>query len=631
MLILERFFKSIIAKTVAIIGALFLTFFGFGGYNIFFSNTAAEFGGTKVTLEEFQRSYSNIVNNLNQQGLSEFNEEELKNIRRRAALRAISQKLAYEIATEYGVSATEQEIAQIIITQPNFQTDGRFDRQKYDDFLRGQNNSANDYEQRFQHAHSIQKLLLLFRNSAFISKKTAEFFYNVFNNNIAVKVLEIPFEYFADKARVSDEAISSYYDDNKATFLSNTYYDLKLLLFDDSSFLELTEEVVTSDIERYYQQNSQEFLLPAQYHSSHILFLIEGKDFFEVEQQAQQIQTELAQSPEKFAEYAEKYSDDPISKSNGGVLGWVHYGSFVEPYENKVREMTVNTVSELVLSDFGFHIILLHDKKEEEIAPFNAVVDNIRTTLQERLLVFKLQQIANQFDGQDDISKNEDYQTLAEQYPQSIREVERFPLNNNYPDFLTENFEQELSKNNSVGMYKNNDKRLMFYQIEEVYQPRSLTLEETSSDIKIILTQQEITKIIQNEINTRYKKEIIDSITLEKIAQEFSTEIIETELRFDSNTLPLLEEYRTLYEKLLPVFNSSRNENIVFINSNNKSFIVHTLRERNLFSKDDISTDAFSSFYTRINNERANFLLNKILNDILNKKGYDINESLLQL
>ena len=66
---------------------------------------------------------------------------------------------------------------------------------------------------------------------------------------------------------------------------------------------------------------------------------------------------------DNFAEYAQKYSDDPGSKTNGGSLGWFGKGMMVPEFEKAAFSLAKNKISPPVKTQFGYHLILVMDKR----------------------------------------------------------------------------------------------------------------------------------------------------------------------------------------------------------------------------------------------------------------------------
>ncbi|WP_242221110.1 peptidylprolyl isomerase PrsA [Bacillus cereus group sp. BfR-BA-01380] len=97
------------------------------------------------------------------------------------------------------------------------------------------------------------------------------------------------------------------------------------------------------------------------------------------EQTANDIKRQL-NSGVSFEDLAKKYSEDTISKENGGDLGYFGPGKMVPEFEDAAYKLHVGEISEPVKSTKGYHIIKLTDKKD--LKPYDKVKDSIRKTLE---------------------------------------------------------------------------------------------------------------------------------------------------------------------------------------------------------------------------------------------------------
>lgn len=125
------------------------------------------------------------------------------------------------------------------------------------------------------------------------------------------------------------------------------------------------------EVEDYYNGNKDRFMSPATAKASHILV--------DEEENAKEIAEEIKNGLE-FEEAAKKYSKCP-SKDKGGDLGYFSKGKMVPEFEEATFNMDVNTVSEPVKTQFGYHIIKVTDKQPEQTRSFDEVKDQLTTQM----------------------------------------------------------------------------------------------------------------------------------------------------------------------------------------------------------------------------------------------------------
>jgi peptidyl-prolyl cis-trans isomerase C len=145
-------------------------------------------------------------------------------------------------------------------------------------------------------------------------------------------------------------------------------------------------KVSPEEIKSYYSQNEKAFHSPEQLKASHILIKVEpGADDAkkaEAKKQILDIQKKI-KNGEDFAALAEKFSQCP-SKSNGGDLGYFERGKMVKPFEDAAFQLKVGDVSDVVTTDFGYHLIKLTDKKSEGTVPLEKASPNIENFLKQQ-------------------------------------------------------------------------------------------------------------------------------------------------------------------------------------------------------------------------------------------------------
>ncbi len=145
----------------------------------------------------------------------------------------------------------------------------------------------------------------------------------------------------------------------------------------------IAKSVTEEDIAAFYQENKQQF---QEVQASHILFKVAPDADAEVKAEAKsemQVILEKARGGADFAELAKEYSQCP-SSLKGGNLGFFTWGQMVKPFENVAFSLEKGQISEIVETQFGYHIILAVDKKPKTQAELDNVHETIRKVLYEK-------------------------------------------------------------------------------------------------------------------------------------------------------------------------------------------------------------------------------------------------------
>lgn len=158
---------------------------------------------------------------------------------------------------------------------------------------------------------------------------------------------------------------------DKGAEIEEKLQDLKKRLIVESFLkkkVEVESKVSDEDMKKFYEQNKDKFKSGEQVKASHILV--------KSEKEAKDILAQL-KSGGNFEELAKKSSVDS-SSAKGGDLGWFGKGSMVPAFEKAALALKEGQISDVVKSDFGFHIIKLTGKRPAGIRPFEEVKEQIK-------------------------------------------------------------------------------------------------------------------------------------------------------------------------------------------------------------------------------------------------------------
>lgn len=158
---------------------------------------------------------------------------------------------------------------------------------------------------------------------------------------------------------------------DKGAEIEEKLQDLKKRLIVESFLkkkVEVESKVSDEDMKKFYEQNKDKFKAGEQIKASHILV--------KTEKEAKEILAQL-KSGGNFEELAKKNSVDS-SSAKGGDLGWFGKGSMVPTFEKAALALKEGQVSDVVKSDFGFHIIKLTGKRAAGIRPLEEVKEQIK-------------------------------------------------------------------------------------------------------------------------------------------------------------------------------------------------------------------------------------------------------------
>ncbi|MFZ5547133.1 MAG: SurA N-terminal domain-containing protein [Pseudomonadota bacterium] len=182
-------------------------------------------------------------------------------------------------------------------------------------------------------------------------------------------------EYLA-KVNPSDADIEAYYKANTAQFRTTEEARIEYVVLDlDAMKKQLT--LSEDELRSYYDQNIARYTSAEERHAAHILIKVEpaasADDKAKAKARAEALLAQARKNPAGFAELARKNSQDEGSAPNGGDLEFFGRGAMVKPFDEAVFAMKAGEISNLVESEFGFHIIKLIETRGGEKKPFESV------------------------------------------------------------------------------------------------------------------------------------------------------------------------------------------------------------------------------------------------------------------
>ncbi len=343
------------------------------------NDSLATVNGEKISYTEYVNQFANYRQNMMSQFGEGFDPSYFDSpiLRRNYLESMINSELVRQVAVDNGFTVTAEEIRQTLEVAPAFKDEnGQFDKTLYAAFLSQTNQSAQMLQMKIAEEQAGQALNGIFDQSSFVTPYETKQMAQLNKQTRDIEYVTISPDKFLADVEVSDDEINAYYNDNSAQYMTDEMVSV--------SYIELKAEEVAAGIEideadalAYYEDNKSGYGLPEQRLTSHIL-ISDGDD---ADQLLEEVQDKLA-AGEDFAELAKTYSQDPGSAPAGGDLGWVSPDDMVAEFNDALFAMDVNSISEPVKTQFGYHIIQLNEIKEPSISVYEAVKADIIQALQ---------------------------------------------------------------------------------------------------------------------------------------------------------------------------------------------------------------------------------------------------------
>ena len=339
------------------------------------SDVVASVEGRDITVGRFRQAYQRQMQAYRTQFGGNVDERMLKQlgIDQRIVQQMIEEETALAEASRLGITATDQEVRARIASMPGLQENGQFiGEQRYRQLLQLQTPplTVSDFEDQIRRAVTIEKLRAALTNWISVSDPEVDEEFRRRNEKVKLAVVSFPADKFREGLDATDAELSAYYDAHKNELKIPEKRKVKYALVDMQA---IRNKIAISpdDIKRYYEDNEQQYSTPEQVRASHILLKTEGKDDAAVKKQAEA----------DFAKLATQYSEDEASKGKGGDLDFFPKGQMVPEFDKAAFALKVGEISDLVKSQYGYHIIKVTEKK----AAAKKSLDEVRAQIEDQL------------------------------------------------------------------------------------------------------------------------------------------------------------------------------------------------------------------------------------------------------
>src|SRR5499427_2921833 len=340
------------------------------------SDTIAKVEGRDITSGEFRRTYqaqlqayrSAYGNNMSEQLLKQLG------IDQQILQQMVDERAALAEADRLGITVSDEEVRQRIFAMPAFQDNGAFiGDARYQQLLRMQRPPMTpaEFEDNVRRGLAVEKLRASITDWLSVPDNELEKEYRRRNDKVKLAVVSVTADSFRPQVSAADAEVASYFDAHKNDFKIPEKRKIRYMLIDIDA-MRAKVMIPEADIEREYKNNEEQYSTPEQVRASHILLKTEVKDDASVKAKAEDL-LKQARAGDDFAELAKKNSEDEASAKNGGDLDYFGKGRMVPEFDAAVFAMQPGQISDLVKTQYGYHIIKLIDKKPATTRPLAEV------------------------------------------------------------------------------------------------------------------------------------------------------------------------------------------------------------------------------------------------------------------
>jgi len=344
------------------------------------TDTVAVIEGHEIRADEFFRTYQTQLQAYRSAYGGQMNEQLLKQlgIDQQILQQMVDERATLAEAERLGITVTNEEVARRIAAIPAFQQNGVFiGEQLYRQVLSSQRPPLlpSEFEESVRRSLMADKLRTSVTQWMSISDAELDQEYRRRNEKVKLAVVTVTADSLRSSINVSDAEVSSYFDAHTAEFRIPEKRKIRHLLVDIDAIRAKTV-VPQSDIERAYNDGIEQYSTPEQVRASHILLKTEGKDDAAVKASAEDL-LKQAKGGADFAALATKHSEDEVSAKNGGDLDFFGRGRMVPEFDAVAFSLEPGQISDLVKTQYGYHIIKVVEKKPGTVRSLDEVRQQI--------------------------------------------------------------------------------------------------------------------------------------------------------------------------------------------------------------------------------------------------------------
>jgi peptidyl-prolyl cis-trans isomerase D len=379
-------------------------FFGIQGYSRFTDGTnltVAKVDGHAITAGEWEQAHQRDVERIRrQQPNLDAKLLETPELKRESLDGLVRERVLLAAANQMNLVPDDIRLQRLFRSDPQFAAmrnpDGTVNRE----LLAAQGMSSELFAQQLRQEFGMQQVLLAVGQSSFATPAIAGRTLDALLQRREVEIQRFDAADYRAKVSPSDADIESFYKSNEALFKAPEQASIEYVTLTLDA-LGKGIPVPEEDLRKYYEENAARFTVAEERRASHILIKADkdapAADRKAAKAKAEELLAQLRKNPGSFAELARKNSQDAGSAPQGGDLDFFGRGAMVKPFEDAVFAMKVGEISNVVETDFGYHIITLTAVRGGDKKPFEAVRTSIEEDVRRALAQKKYAEVAEQF------------------------------------------------------------------------------------------------------------------------------------------------------------------------------------------------------------------------------------------
>ena len=482
-------------------------------------NDVASIGDSRVTVQQFDQALRERQDQMRQAMGASFKPEMINSPEARLSVlnSLIDQQLLMLESSKNRLVVTDGALRDVIGSIPSLQEDGKFSMEKYERALRAQGMSQPQFEAKLRQDLTLRQLMGTISDSAFVSQAQATTILNLQLEERQYSEFRIAPEQYADKVKVDADAVKKFYDQNRAQFEIPEQVKVEYVILSLDSMLSQIS-VSDAEIKARFEGHKDKYQQPEERRASHILIVAKTEgEKAAAKAKAEEVLKEVRKTPAKFADLAKQYSQDPGSAKSGGDLGYFGRGMMVKAFEEAVFKQKEGEISDVLESEFGYHIIKLTGIKTAKVKSLDEVRADIVSELKREAATRKFAESAEAFNNTV-YEQSDSLQPAAEKFKLKIQQSGWLKKNPDQREaaalgplanekILASLFSEDAVKNKrNIEAYEIAPNTLLSARVVEHVAASTRPLESVKNDIEKLLKAQEAATLAKNTGESRLEE-----------------------------------------------------------------------------------------------------------------------------
>lgn len=355
--------------------------------------TIAEIGNTKLTAQEVVLAMQRIMQSgqLPAEMVDVYTPQIVDEMVQQRAI-------AYEFGRQ-GLTVSDDEVLVGLETvSPQYFKDGALiAKDEYEQRLAAQGMTLQDVVDDMRRQRMLVKVKNIVYASVLVTDKEVEDQYKREKERVTIKYIAFPPAKFRDQVTVSPADLHAFFEGHHSEYFTPEKRSFQVLILDQAK-MEQTMVIPDAELRAVYAGSMDNFRMPERVKARHILIKTQGKSDAEKKQALAKAQDLLKQlkAGADFAQLAQKNSEDSSNAPKGGDLGWFVRGQMVPEFDKAAFAMKPGELSDIVTTEFGYHIIKVDEKEAARVKPFEEVKAQLADEVKKQRITEKMQTTADQ-------------------------------------------------------------------------------------------------------------------------------------------------------------------------------------------------------------------------------------------